>query len=205
MRGTVIWQDVLEGLRWLLKHPGVAPDRLTARRSPTGDLGRWFVVIVSARDDHATASTTGLLLAGAGVGGIAGAAVATRIKHRLGFGGTLLAVIWAQAGLWGLFAASPNLAVTGVVLVVFAATMTVFGVTVLSYQLAVTPDHLRGRIGTAFGLMLWAAAPLGAAAAGVLLASFEPRGRLALLRRLGRGLAAACTATPAIRHLQPAA
>ena len=205
MRTTVIWQDVLEGLRWLLRHPVLRPIALTAGGLQLAISGVGLVVIVSARDHHATAGITGLLLAGAGVGGIAGAAVATRIKHRLGFGGTLLAVIWAQAGLWGLLAASPNLAVTGVVLIVFAATMTVFGVTVLSYQLAATPDHLRGRVGTAFGLTLWAAAPLGAAAAGVLLASFEP----AVVSLCFAGwvvvLAAACTATPAIRHLQPAA
>ena len=82
--------------------------------------------------------------------------------------------------------------------------MTIFGVTVLSYQLAVTPDHLRGRIGTAFGLILWAAAPLGAAAAGVLLASFEP----AVVSLCFAGwvvvLAAACSATPATGTCTPA-
>jgi MFS family permease len=154
MRATVVWRDVLEGLRWLWAHRVLRPIALATGGLQLAISGVGLVVIVSARDQDAAASTTGLLLAGAGVGGVAGAAVATRVKNRLGLGETLLAVIWAQAGLWGLFAASPNLAVTGVVLVVFAATMAVFGVTALSYQLAVTPDHLRGRIGTAFGLIL---------------------------------------------------
>jgi Transmembrane secretion effector len=205
VRATVVWRDVLEGLRWLWTHRALRPIALAAGGLQLAISGVGLVVIVSARDQDAAASTTGLLLAGAGVGGVAGAAVATRIRNRLGLGETLLAVVWAQAGLWGLFAASPNLAVTGVVLVVFAATMSVFGVTVLSYQLAVTPDHLRGRIGTAFGLILWAAAPLGAAAAGVLLAELSPAAVSLCFAGWVVVLAATCTATRAIRHVEPAA
>jgi predicted MFS family arabinose efflux permease len=205
VRATTVRRDVSEGLRWLSTHPVLRPIALAAGGLQLAISGVGLVVIVSARDHHAAASTTGLLLAGAGVGGVAGAAVATRIKNRLGFGGTLLAVIWAQAGLWGLFAASPNLAVTGIVLVIFAGTMSVFGVAVLSYQLAVTPDHLRGRIGTAFGLILWAAAPLGAAAAGVLLANLTPAAVSLCFAGWVAVLAATCTATRALRQVEPAA
>ena len=78
VRAAAIWQDVLEGLRWLLKHPVLRPIALTAGGLQLAISGVGLVVIVSARDHHATASITGLLLAGAGVGGVAGAAVATR-------------------------------------------------------------------------------------------------------------------------------
>jgi hypothetical protein len=47
--------------------------------------------------------------------------------------------------------------------------MPCFGVAALSYQLQITPDHLLGRVGTALHLLIWAATPVGAAAAGVLL------------------------------------
>jgi hypothetical protein len=88
LRATVAWRDVLEGLRWLWTHPVLRPIALTAGGLQLAISGVGLVVIVSARDHHATATTTGLLLAGAGVGGVAGAAVATRINNRLGFGRT---------------------------------------------------------------------------------------------------------------------
>ena len=62
----------------------------------------------------------------------------------------------------------------GVVLALFTVSMPCFGVAALSYQLEVTPDHLLGRVGTAFSLLIWAATPVGAAAAGVLLDVVTP-------------------------------
>ncbi len=52
--------------------------------------------------------------------------------------------------------------------------MLCFGIAALSYQLAVTPDHLRGRVSTAFSLLIWAATPLGSGAAGLLLGAWSP-------------------------------
>lgn len=197
-------RDILEGLRWLWTHPVLRPVALAAGGLQLAISGVGLMVIVSARDDHAAASTTGLLLAGAGVGGVAGAAVARRIGSRFGLGTTLTAVIWAEAALWGLFAASPSLAVTGLILVLFAGTMAIFGVTTLGYRLAATPDHLRGRVGSAFSLLLWAAVPLGSAVAGLLLARLTPSAVSICFAGWVVLLAVIFTASPALRHLEPA-
>jgi len=37
-----------------------------------------------------------------------------------------------------------------------AISMPCIWIAALSYQLAVTPDHLRGRVSTAFSLLIWA-------------------------------------------------
>lgn len=133
-----------------------------------------LVVIISARSQHASSTETGLLLATVGIGGFLGALLTPKIKRLLGFGPMLVAVIWVQAALWILFAVSPNLFVTAIVLAIFAATMPMFGIASQSYLLSAIPDELRGRVTTSFGLLTWAASPIGAAAGGFLLASVTP-------------------------------
>lgn len=76
--------------------------------------------------------------------------------------------------MWVLFALSPNLIVTAIVLTLFAASMPMFGIASHSYLLSTIPDELRGRVTTSFGLLTWAATPIGAAAAGFLLAYITP-------------------------------
>ncbi len=73
-----------------------------------------------------------------------------------------------------LFALSPNLIVTAIALTLFAATMPIFGIASRSYLLSTIPDDLRGRVTTSFGLLTWTATPIGAATAGLLLASTTP-------------------------------
>ena len=164
-----IRSDVLAGLTWLWRHPVLRPVALTAGALQIAISGVGLLVIVGARADGASSTVIGVLLAAAGVGGVIGASTATRVRQRLGFAPTLIAVAATQTILWVLFAVSPTEWMTGAVLVLFAATMPIFGVAVLSYQMAQTPDELRGRVGTAFGLMTWGATPIGAAAAGLLL------------------------------------
>ena len=83
--------------------------------------------------------------------------------------------MWLQAVLWALIGLSSHVVwLIGVILVVFVATAQVFGITVLSYQLSVTPDHLLSRVGTAFRLIAWSSVPLGAAVGGALLSWFGP-------------------------------
>jgi predicted MFS family arabinose efflux permease len=111
-----------------------------------------------------------VLFSAIGVGGVVGALLAPKVRAWLGFGRMLLSVLWLQAALWVLMAFSSNLLAIGAVLMAFTITMPLFGVAALSYRLAVVPDELRGRVGTAFSMLIWGAGPIGATAAGVLLA-----------------------------------
>jgi predicted MFS family arabinose efflux permease len=195
--------DVLLGVRWLSAHPVLRIVALTAAGLQLAISGVALVVIVSAYQQHASPATIGLLLSTVGIGGIGGAALAARIKGRLGFGPTLLGVVWFQAALWVLFAASHQLLLTAIVLVLFAAAMPVFGVASLSYRLAVTPDELLGRVSTAFGLTIWAATPIGAGVAGVLLERFSPTTVSLIFATWVAILGATATATGALRRVKP--
>ncbi|MFD1146168.1 MFS transporter [Saccharothrix hoggarensis] len=165
--------EVGEGVRWLWRHGSLRSIALTAAGLQVAVSGIALVAIVTARD--ASPAVIGALFAALGVGGVVGAAVAPKLKARLGLTGLLLSVVWLQAVLWVVLAFARDLVAIGVVLALFTVSMPCFGVAALSHQLEVTPDHLLGRVGTAFSVLIWAATPVGAGAAGVLLDAVGPR------------------------------
>jgi MFS family permease len=198
---TRLRDDVLLGVRWLAAHPVLRVVAITAAGLQVAISGVALVVIVAADQQHASPATIGLLFSAVGIGGVIGAALASRIQRRLGFGRALLGVVWFQAGLWVLLAASHEFLLTAIVLVLFAAAMPIFGVASLSYRLAVTPDPLLGRVGTAFGFTIWAAIPLGAGVAGLLLDRFSPATVSLVFATWVAVLGALATATGALRRV----
>lgn len=173
-RNRPLWADVGEGLGWLWRQPTIRLIGITACGLQLAISGVSLIVIVAARHDGASPAVIGGLFSAVGVGGILGTLIAPRLKARMSIGGMVLSVMWLEAVLWLLLAASRNLFELGAVIVLFVLSMPVFGIASLSYRLAVTPDHLRGRVGTAFSLLTKAAVPLGATVAGVLLDKFSP-------------------------------
>lgn len=170
---TGLGSEIAVGMRWLWSHPVLRTVAIAAAGLQLTMAGAELVVIVAAQQAHASAATIGLVLAAVGIGGIAGSVVSAPLRARLGFGRILIGVIWSQAALWGLIGLfSHVLPLVAVLLVAFVATAQVFGVTVLSYRLSLTPDQLLSRVGTAFRLIAWSSFPLGAGIAGALLGWF---------------------------------
>ncbi|WP_063741329.1 MFS transporter [Saccharothrix syringae] len=193
--------EVAEGVRRLWGHPGLRLVALTAAGLQIAVSGVALVAIVVARDSGASAAVIGVLFSALGVGGVVGAVLAPRLRNRLGLGGLLLSVLWCQAALWLLLAFSTSPVAIGVVLALFTVSMPCFGIAALSFQLEVTPDELRGRVGTAFSVLIWAATPVGGAAAGVLLDLVTPRATALVFAAWVVVLAAGTTWTGVLRGL----
>lgn len=167
--------EIATGLRWLWSHRVIRTVAIAAAGLQLAMAGAELVVIVAAQQAHSSAAVVGLVLSAIGIGGVAGSVMAARLRARFGFGAILIWVMWLQAVLWALIGLSSHAVwLIGVLLVVFVATAQVFGITVLSYELSVTPDHLLSRVGTAFRLIAWSSVPLGAAVGGALLSWFGP-------------------------------
>ncbi|MEU6153459.1 MFS transporter [Actinosynnema sp. NPDC047251] len=193
--------EVVAGVRWLWNHAALRLIALTAAGLQLAISGVTLVAIVVVRDSGASSATIGVLFSALGIGGVIGALVAPRLKDRLGLGGLLLSVLWLQGALWVVPAFSTAPIVVGVVLALFSVSMPCFGIAALSFQLEVTPDHLRGRVGTAFSLLIWAAVPVGGAAVGVLLDLGTPRATSLVFAAWVVGLSVVATGTGRLRAL----
>ena len=169
-------QEIAEGLRFLWQQPLL---RVMAILTMNGNFllsGVTLAVIVLAQGVlHLNVQALGLILAASGIGGVLSAFVAPWIQARVRFGLVILGSIfvWILALVALALAPSALLLIAGVGLIGFI--WPIYGVTLVTYRLSVSPDHLQGRVNSAFRFLSYGAEPLGAAFLGLLLALLNPR------------------------------
>ncbi|MEU6825559.1 MFS transporter [Streptomyces atriruber] len=163
-------RDIKQGLKFVLKHP-------VLRATVLGDaifnlflvMYQTMLLVFLEREMGLGAFGIGLVLSGMGCGALLGALSATRVSQRVGQG----PVIWlaplvtcpltalmpfARPG-WSVCAAAIGLAglsLGGVVRVVAQS----------SFQQALTPDHLLGRMSATARFVSWGGIPLGGVLGG---------------------------------------
>jgi predicted MFS family arabinose efflux permease len=141
-----------------------------------------LVVIVLVQGTlHINVQTLGIILSAGGVGGILGGVIAPWMRTRIRFGQAIIGsvIVWSIATLLLAFAPSALLLAVGVGLT--SLMWPIYGVVLVSYRLSLTPDHLQGRVNSAFRFLSYGSEPLGAALGGVLLVPLGPRVVLALI------------------------
>lgn len=175
-------KEIAEGLRFLWAQRRL---RLMVMLTTTINFLQSSItlaVIVLARTDlHMSVQLLGFVLSAGGVGGVLGAVIAPWLRARLRFGQIIIGsvLLWAVAVLALVVAPTPVWLVAGVA--VISLLWPVYGVTLVSYRLELTPDALQGRVNSAFRFLSYGSEPLGAALGGVLLAAIGPRPVLAVI------------------------
>jgi MFS family permease len=165
-------RELVEGLRYLLGHRFWRPLAMTVAVSNFFNMLAFSIFLVYAvRELDLSAAVIGLVLGIGNVGWLLGAVAANRLSTRLGVGFTLVgsAMVFGPALL--LIPAAPQaqpvpFIVVALILASFAGI--VFNVTGLSFQQAVTPDRLLGRLNATRRFIVWGVIPLGSLAGGAL-------------------------------------
>jgi predicted MFS family arabinose efflux permease len=139
------------------------------------------VIVLGRGSLHLEVQALGFVLSAGGVGGVLGAVVAPWLHKRLRFGQTIIGAVllWALATLALVVAPSAALLVAGYGLANLL--WPIYGVTLVSYRLELTPDALQGRVNSAFRFLSFGAEPLGAALGGALLGALGPRPVLGMI------------------------
>jgi predicted MFS family arabinose efflux permease len=161
------------GMRFVFRHPFLGPALGIATTINFFSLAALALqVLYASRLLGLSAATIGLALGIGAVGGLVGAVLASRLTRRLGAGvsvaiGAVLyclpfallplagGPVWAKAGMLAL---SEFLGSVGVL---------IFDINLISIFSAVTPDHMRSRVGGAFSTINFGIRPLGALAGGL--------------------------------------
>ncbi len=182
-----LYKEIAEGLRFLWRQRLL---RIMALLTMTVNFllsPVTLIVIVLARGAlHINVQTLGFVLSAEGVGGVLGGVVAPWIRAHLRFGQIIIGsvIVWAGAALILALAPSALLLIVGVGVV--GLLWPIYGVTLVTYRLTVTPEHLQGRVNSAFRFLSYGSEPLGAAIGGLLLA---PLGGETVLLLIAGGLA----------------
>ncbi len=160
---------MVEGLVWLWKRPLLRTTALLVAGSNLLFRALFLVMIVLLAEEGAGPAAIGLLIGVAGACGMLGSLVAGWCGRRLRMNALVISANWVWALLMCVLAFGGGLWPAMIAYTAMWFVGPIWNVAVGSYQLAVTPDELRGRVLSASSLLANGALPLGALAGGLLL------------------------------------
>jgi MFS family permease len=175
VRGT-LRAEIAEGLRWLLAHRVLRTTAIMVAVVNLLTTGGDAVLVLFAQEQLGLDSVGfGLLVTGSAAGGVVGSLLAARLGRRLGSArvltGSLLLAALATLGV-GL---TSDPWVAGVLYAAHGLGVVLFNVVGGSLRQSLVPDHLLGRVISAFRLFSYGAAPLGALLGGAVARGFGLR------------------------------
>jgi MFS family permease len=165
-------RELMEGLRYLLGHRLWRPIAITVAVSNFFNTLAFSIFLVYAvRELELSAQVIGMVFAIGNLGWLGGAVAAGRLSGRLGIGPTLVGSTLLFGPSLLLVPAAPHsqpipFLVAALVLATFGGI--IFNVTGISFQQAVTPDRMLGRLNATRRFIVWGVIPLGSLAGGVL-------------------------------------
>ncbi|MEU3981008.1 MFS transporter [Streptomyces sp. NPDC026672] len=159
-----LWRDLRTGVGFLYRHPVLRALTVLLFLFSFLTLGLTDLVIYHVKHDLGhDDGTVGTVLAVGALGTVAGSLLVARVRRRLGFGPTWICAValsgLAFAGLGGLRPVPAVAALSAV----YLACVAMAGTCSMSLRQEITPEHLLGRVTSAFWTLQYSAAPVGAA------------------------------------------
>ncbi|MCT9935401.1 MFS transporter [Planotetraspora sp. A-T 1434] len=161
-------QEIMSGLRWVWGHRHVRVTAICAMVLNLFFSAFYLVVIVLAQARGVPSGQIGVMAAMLGVGGIVGALAAPSLQRRLTPYMSIAGVFWALTLLTPVAVFAGNGYVMGALFFAMALLPPTANTTIITEQLLLTPDELRGRLSGVLGILTGAAGAVGPALGGVL-------------------------------------
>ncbi|GAA2787169.1 MFS transporter [Crossiella cryophila] len=188
------------GIAWLWRQPFLRMTTFLVAGSNFLFRALFLVVIVIAADYGASPTLVGVMFGLAAVGGVLGSLAAPALERRLSMKVVVVAANWAWGLLVPMVLLVPNPYVLGAVYALMCFVGPVWNVAISAYQIAVTPDHIQGRVLGAAGMIAFGAVPLGSLLGGFALEWIGARATVWALAVWMIGLAIVATVSPAVRN-----
>jgi MFS family permease len=186
-------REIMTGLQWVWGHRHIRVTALCAVVLNLFFSAFYLIVIVLAAGRGVPSGQIGIMAAMLGVGALLGALVASRLSQLVSPYLSIIAVFWVMAALTPVAAFVGNGYLLGVLLAAMALLPATANTTIITRQLLLTPDDLRGRLSSVLGIVTGVAAALGPALGGLLATAVSST--LAVLVCAGGIAAAAVAAT----------
>ncbi|MGW6851977.1 MFS transporter [Streptomyces virginiae] len=159
------------GFRFLWSHPLLRPLTVGLTVLTFVTMGATDLLIYRVQHDLGRdAATLGYVIAVSGAGSVAAALSAGRLRRLLGFGTCWLASVAMIAVGVTVTGVSRSVPVIAALAAVFMFGITLGGICSMTLRQEVTPDHLLGRVTSAFWTVHNASGPVGAAVLTLLAA-----------------------------------
>lgn len=168
-----MWHDVVEGVRWTVRHPAVRTLVLTIFIFNVTFGAAWSVLVLYAQQRLGLGSIGfGLLTTVSAAGGLVGTALYGWITRRVSLGNVmrigLIIETFTHLGL----AVTTSPWVASSIFFVFGAHTFVWGTTSITVRQRAVPTHLQGRVNSVNSIGTFGGLVVGAAIGGLLASHF---------------------------------
>jgi MFS family permease len=192
-------RELVEGFAWLRRHRFLLDSTVSVSLGNLVVRANQLLVIVLATQHGLAPALVGVMLATAGLGGVVGSLIAPRFQRAFSPRDVVIGASLAWAVLFPLFTGTTNPYVFGLAWGGAALVGAIWNVVLGSYQLSVTPDHLRGRVASIGSLFGYGAFAVGSVVSGTLISLAGTEGATWVLRIAIVAVAVATVVDPHIR------
>ena len=167
---TSIRADIVEGLRYVLRHPVLRNISAMMALVNFVSVTAFAQLVLLAKERYeASDSQIGILFAAGGVGVFVCSLAAGPLRKRWSFGNVALGALMLSGVLLVLLAFAPSYWIAVLCWGLSAGLGTLFNINTGSLRQAIVPGHMLGRIITIAMVLAWSANPIGAIAGGVAI------------------------------------
>ncbi len=188
-----------EGFSWLRRQPFFRTASLLFAAGNPVYTGLYLLAILLAKHHGASSAAVGAMFAIVGAGGVLGAMLAGPARRRLTPRGVIAGNEWLLVGAVLLLLVAHNALLIGLLVAAAEFATPISNSLVAGSRVAMTPDHLQGRVAAVSAMVGMSLGWLGPLAVGL---AFERAGATATVLIVGgwaSALATATTLAPALR------
>jgi MFS family permease len=166
-------REITTGLRWVWAHRHIRVTALCAMVLNLFISAFFLIVIVLLQARGMPAGQIGIIAAMLGVGGLLGAVAASRLSQVMSPYVSIIAVFWGLSALTLAAAFVESGWLLGALFAAMALLPPTANTTIVTRQLLLTPDDLRGRLSSVLGIVTGVAAALGPVVGGLLASALS--------------------------------
>lgn len=169
-RATSLRQDIVEGLRYVVRHPVLRNISLMmAMINVVSTTAFVQLVLFAKRELGATDSEVGVFFAAAGVAMIVLGLLAGPLRRRWSFGNVALGSLMLSGLLTIAFAYTTAYWIAVPIWGLIAGLGLLFNINTGSLRQSIVPNHMLGRVISIAMVLAWSANPVGAIGGGLLV------------------------------------
>lgn len=192
-----------EGLAWLWRAPFFRTMTLVFAAGNPVFTGLYLLAILLAKSHGASSGAIGAMFAIVGAGGLLGALLAGPLRRRLSPRFALVGASWLMAAVIPLLFATHSALLIGAIVALCELPTPMSNSLVAGHRVAVTPEHLQGRVAGAAMLVTMSLAWLGPVAVGFLFQHAGATTTVAVVSGWTAMLALITAAAPAVHRGPP--
>ncbi|UWZ51882.1 MFS transporter [Dactylosporangium aurantiacum] len=168
-RPAGVRHEVVEGLRWTVRHPAVRTLSLTILIFNVTFGAAWSVLVLYAQQRLGLdAVGFGLFTTAGALGGLLGTAIYGRLTSRVSLGNVMRAGLIIETLTHLALAVTTSVWIAGAVMFVFGAHAFIWGTTSITVRQRAVPEHLQGRVGSVNTISVFGGLVVGSAIGGAL-------------------------------------